>query len=355
MITFKRCNLVAIGLVGLLSSAFAEATAFKYTDLGTLGGMHSGAMAINDAGAIAGFAFTQASTTHAAVWQNGAIEDLGSGQQTSVALSINRQGQVAGYASSSSGDIHATIWSDAQKIDLSTPGEAYSLAYGINDLGQVAGYSYTNGLTNRAIFWNGVSLTTLSDSNVLASHAYAINNSGRLAGDWYGSGSYDSFATTWNGDNRESDFIGVAYAINDKGDLAGFSYLNNRAVYWDGYTTIYLGTLGGSYSMAYGLNEKGQVVGMSETSGDMASHAVLWNGDSEVDLNTSLDADETAAGWVLTEARGINESGYIVGNARNSITGEQHAFLLTPVPEPDTSVLLAGGLLALLAVKRKRK
>ena len=36
-----------------------------------------------------------------------------------------------------------------------------------------------------------------------------------------------------------------------------------------------LGTLGGSHSYAYGINDRGQVVGFSYTSGDTTGHAFL--------------------------------------------------------------------------------
>ena len=44
------------------------------------------------------------------------------------------------------------------------------------------------------------------------------------------------------------------------------------------------------------------------------------------DLNLQLDS--SGAGWVLTEARGINDSGQIVGTG--TYGGANHIFLLTP-------------------------
>jgi probable HAF family extracellular repeat protein len=43
------------------------------------------------------------------------------------------------------------------------------------------------------------------------------------------------------------------------------------------------------------------------------------------DLNSLIPA---GSGWVLTSARGINDAGQIVGTG--TISGVQHAFLLTP-------------------------
>ena len=64
---------------------------------------------------------------------------------------------------------------------------------------------------------------------------------------------------------------------------------------------------------------------------------------------------EVTEGWVLDNAIGINDNGWIVGNAHNSITGLDHAFLLTPVPEPETYALFMAGLGLLVFIARRRK
>jgi len=58
-----------------------------------------------------------------------------------------------------------------------------------------------------------------------------------------------------------------------------------------------------------------------------------------------LDASTVNAGWVLKNAHDINDSGWIVGNAENSLLGISSAvFILTPVPEINTNVMLLMGL-----------
>jgi probable HAF family extracellular repeat protein len=88
-----------------------------------------------------------------------------------------------------------------------------------------------------------------------------------------------------------------------------------------------LGTLGGSYSYAYGINNNGQVVGLANT-GSGAQYAFLYRGGIMTDLNSLIP---TNSGWTLSGARAINDSGQIVGSG-TSPSGQTHAFMLTPIP-----------------------
>lgn len=84
-----------------------------------------------------------------------------------------------------------------------------------------------------------------------------------------------------------------------------------------------LDTLGGNSSIAWGINNAGQIVGVAETaSGD--DHAFLYECGMIIDLNSLL---AEASGWQLYEARAIDDSGKIVGWGF-SPSGEVHAFLL---------------------------
>ena len=88
-----------------------------------------------------------------------------------------------------------------------------------------------------------------------------------------------------------------------------------------------LGTLPGDLnSAALGINDKGQVVGISLDKG-FNLHAALWENNVPINLNTLVD---NKPGLYLQMAEGINSRGEIIGFAL-TVSGDTHAYLATPV------------------------
>ena len=77
----------------------------------------------------------------------------------------------------------------------------------------------------------------------------------------------------------------------------------------ESYSFSYLGTLGGTYSVANGINSIGQIVGFSGTANG-TYHAALWNGTTAIDLGTT--------GGTYSQAFGINDTGQIVGDTMSA-------------------------------------
>jgi probable HAF family extracellular repeat protein len=78
--------------------------------------------------------------------------------------------------------------------------------------------------------------------------------------------------------------------------------------------------------VAYGINDRDQVVGAANVADDGAHlHAFLWENGVLLDLNTLLPEK---SGWTLEEARDINNRGQICGTG--VLNGRREAFLLTP-------------------------
>jgi len=351
-----RTPLIASVLLAasLLSGvAHAALPSYTFTDLG-----RGAAYAINASGQVVGFSVATNGANHATLWNGTTATDLGRG----VAYAINDSGQAAGTTVG-----YATLWNGSIATNI---GNFAPLA--INASGQVAGYYYYDG-ANRATLWNG---TTAIDLLPLGWNgagtrpfddriAFAINASGQVVG-FSKTADGAQHATLWNGTTAidlgtlEGAYSSQARAINDSGQVAGFSHAGgvSRATLWNGTTAIDLGVPEGSYfSEARAINASGQVAGFSAAANG-ANHATLWNGTTAIDLNTLLDASTVHAGWVLQVANGINDNGWIVGYASNSILGiSQSAFLLsvTSVPEPETyGMMLAGlGLVGVAAQRRK--
>src|SRR5262249_47809617 len=133
----------------------------QMTDLGTLGGPHGEAAAINGSGQVVGAADT-ADFLHspdAFLYSDGQMTDLGTlpGGNFSYATGINAAGEVCGWSSVPLAYSHAFVYSDGMMTDIGTlystpPGSPNNAeAYGINDAGQVVGESafkafvYTDG------------------------------------------------------------------------------------------------------------------------------------------------------------------------------------------------------------------
>jgi probable HAF family extracellular repeat protein len=115
-------------------------------------------------------------------------------------------------------------------------------------------------------------------------------------------------------------------------------------------------------STALAINEAGQVVGYSYAldNSDFYMRAFIWNGSTMIDLNSLMAVDTVSEDWHLTSATGINDNGWVVGEAYNSNLNEYHAYLLTPipvapVPEPETYALFMAGLGLMGFIARRRK
>lgn len=87
----------------------------------------------------------------------------------------------------------------------------------------------------------------------------------------------------------------------------------------DAYAPHDLGTLGGSYSFAFGISPLGDVVGTSATAGG-TDHAFLWRNGIMTDLGTLAGGSGTSA------ARAVNRHGEVVGSSTTP-DGQDRAFL----------------------------
>jgi probable HAF family extracellular repeat protein len=275
--------------------SFALADGAPAIDLGTLGGNNSRATAINDSGAVVGYALDTADYPRAFIWTpaNGMRPLNGIPSRVhSLATDVNASGTVAGYVDSITTG-YAFIWSPTAGVKyLGSLGGGSSYAYAINNNGDVVGSSNTASGAWRAFIWT---------------KAGGMRDLGMLGGAACASGT----STAWD--------------INDRREVVGFSCADSsgdRAFLWtDSAGMRNLGTLGGFTSNAHGINNRGEVVGVAQTANG-TDHAFVWSDSGGMrDLGTF--------GGDRSFAHDINDLGEIVGESNTIDIVIQHGFLWT--------------------------
>jgi probable HAF family extracellular repeat protein len=129
----------------------------------------------------------------------------------------------------------------------------------------------------------------------------------------------------------------IGVDVNALGEVVGQRLLTvddgTRAVLLREGTLSDLGTLGGTFSTARGINNGGLIVGGSLTANDESHHGFLYAAGRMCDLNSLLVGGDA---WEVLDAYGINERNDIVALA-SSETGDQTVLLvaITPASEGD--------------------
>jgi probable HAF family extracellular repeat protein len=199
-------------------------------DLGTLGGYHSLARAINGSGQIVGWAETPQLDAHAFLFTSGAMQDLGTlGGARSEALAINDAGDVVGTAETRNGEEHAFCYRDGRMEDLGMlPGSQSSRAHATNVRGDIVGIcSSADGVARPFLYRNG-HMTALG--GLAIGQANGINGAGQVVGDMRTtSGTLHAFLFS-NGVTHDLNEVipahrewelQQAWAINDAGQIVG--------------------------------------------------------------------------------------------------------------------------------------
>jgi probable HAF family extracellular repeat protein len=363
---FRRPSALAL-LVAALGATSARADLqYTVTDLGTLGGTTSEAMALNDAGQVVGSSTLANGQTHAFLYSGGTMTDLGTlGGNFSQAAGINSAGQVVGQSTDANGNTRAFLSSGGGPMtDVGDLGGNYAAAFGINDAGTFVGSSYftPTGSQQFAFVSSPTGLKSLGALGGPFSSANAINASGQIAGEANTPDADHAFLYS-NGVMKDLGTLGggssAGRALNGLGVVVGSSdTANNAAIHAFVYSNGVMSDLGalvpGFDSFAYGINDAGQIVGLANGNPGEGNFAVVYTGGSVLKLDDLIQPGSPLDH--LFEATAINNRGQIVGGGV-AADGSIHAFLLTPtaVPEPGSFALVGLGALALLAAHRARR
>jgi probable HAF family extracellular repeat protein len=367
---------------------------YTVTDLGPVGNPFSQASYVNNAGLITGLDSAPDGSQHAVLWYEGLFTDIGTpglGGPNSGAGGANEFGQVIGGAETSNKDPNnenfcgygtglqcvAFLWQNGVMTPLPTLGGTNGGWGAINNRGEVAGYAEedkvdsdcpgqvaVNGTGPQVLYFEPViwgpmpgeirKLRPLSGDSVgvafwINDNGQAVGMSGSCANTVLPAPSAAPHAALWERDGSVHDLgnlggtvntsvlgVGnVAFSINNRGQVAGVSALPGNATFhpflWTSETGMQdLGVLPGDLvGASLGMNNEGDVVGASISAPGIASgnpRAFLRHNGAMSDLNALVPANTPL---YLLIAYGINDSGEIAGFGVDN-NGDIHAFLATP-------------------------
>jgi probable HAF family extracellular repeat protein len=308
----------------------------RVVDLGTLGGLYSGGMDVNDRGQVVGFAENTTPDPHAGdiggaynqgappvpneirafLWQNGHLQDLGTlGGNDAEAWMINENGQVTGASFTSTATNattglptqHPFLWDRGKMLDLGTLGGTWGLPADLNDAGQVVGSMNLAGdKAHHAFLWKQGKLTDLGTLGGATSDAEWENAAGDVVG--------------------RADVRSTGPACSVGGPL-GSNKCPHHAVMWKNGKIIDLGTPAGqTCATATSINAADQVVGSTGSCGH-GGNGFLWE-NRKMYLGSDLIPPQPS-GLKVEDTFYINDRGeiYGVGALPN---GDERAIMLEP-------------------------
>lgn len=303
---------------------------------------------------------------HAALFENGLVSDLGTlpGGDESVALAIDDAGGVAGFGTNGTADPYSMfgtptewrtfVWQNGVMRDIGDLGGPDAIFSAMNSSGAITGQSYTSTTPNAdngsqcapnvpaqdPYLWQNGRMQDLGTLGGTCGYANWINGSGEVVGQSNVQGNQTFHPFLWNGRTMRDlgtlgGDTGAAYWINDTGQVVGHADLPGNQTHdgflWqNGVMTPLPPVDGAPCSNTFAINDRGQAVGNVTDCHGHALAAVLWDHGTGYDLNAFVSP---SAALHLTEAAYINDQGEIVADAvvtSRPDSGDQHIVLLTP-------------------------
>jgi probable HAF family extracellular repeat protein len=279
--------------------------------LGSLGGDPSATLAgdINNSGQVVGNSQTADGQTHAFLWENGSMRDLGTfdGGTFSSAIRINDRGEILILAKPRGETTnHLVLWQNGTMTDLGTHEVG---AAEVNARGDVLVGDYPN-----ASLWrDGTRTAIVPFGDASATMVRAFNDGDQVVGAARRADPERFFAFLWQ-DGRTTeigagqDEVVTPLAINEFAGVVGFlgnGGVSPRAFYWRGGELTYLAPEN-ERTLAEMINDAGRIVGLREGT------AAVWDPiacSGETDGGASNDAGGGNGGGTNDAATNENDGG----------------------------------------------
>ncbi len=341
----------------LAATAWAAAPTYRVTDLGLpQGAVSMQPVAVNDAGEVLGYAdtvdqsafilpFLWSASTGVRWWDTKITpgrNELGG---------LNNRGRAVGTHQVQDGTgtlmAQAFVWTEANGVRLlgGLVPRGNSFGHAINDRGQVVGTALVADDSPHLFVWSGSQgMVDRNPPGAMGSYGHAINLVGQVAGlVVLADGRWRALLVEPKGHWKSLGCIGADYGvcysealgINDRGEVVGVSGTGNRShgFIWSAEAGMRDIAAGGPYAgtqvKAQAINAAGQVVGSLMVQNFY--RAAYWDAANGLhDIADLIDPADPLAGKVkYTLPVGINAAGQI------ALTGEiddvKHAMVLTPL------------------------
>ncbi len=337
-------------LTAVIAGTAVSALAQEYAlfDLGDLGNPHTThVIGVANSGILVGYSGVGASQSHAFVWRNGRIQDLGVFFGCcSSAFASNSAGTIAGVSTSTSsfGSNVACTWDSRGQIAVLPEviaGQEYG-ASAINEFDQVAGVSDVSPFEKTAVMWSDGDAIMLPSLGGVSSEARDISNTGTVVGGSRNTNN-DYHACYWQDGivfqlpllaGNPTTIVSDSVGINDAGVIAGwceddFDILH--CVIWrDGQIIDLHDPKYEGGSSATGINNYGEVSGAVYSGGE--AFPAVWTGGG---IRILPDFAPPKHKWTeLRFAWGINDLGMVIGEGNfppYTGTFDNRAWLMVPV------------------------
>jgi len=346
-----KCSFSLIVLLWITQSYAAQ---YTVQPIGTLGGTSTVVARINNVDQVLVESQLPSGEYHIAILENGVLTDLGlvvpniDGYDSGYIYGFNDLGHVAGMTTSLNQNSIDYFYYDGNSvvnlseiINYAIPPALDNGITGLNNNGVMTA-TRQGSIYKEAIILNpdGNGAYTMDTFGFPGKHNWALglNDSNRvhgLAREDLVSPNISKAVIYDNGNLYEIGTLGGTdshpYDMNEQGEVVGVSQDsagNFKAYSYSNNIMRQLDDLGGFWSSAFGMNDNGEIVGGSYNP-SYQLHAFINKNGVTTDLNDLIDP---ASGWTLTYGWDINNNGLIVGVG--TINGESKPFLLTPVNEP---------------------